>query len=50
MDLKSILEHITFDLVAETLGTVFFVGFLVWFFLAGGSHELLEAWSITVCG
>lgn len=50
MGLKSLIEMLTVDNVAEFIGTTFFIGVLVWFFFGGGAAELVDAWSTTVCG
>ena len=50
MGLKSIIEMLGIDLVAETLGALFCIGVLVWFVFGGGAQELFEAWVTSLSG
>ncbi len=48
--MKSLIEMLSVDIVAEFFGMLFFVALLVWFFLGGGAAEMVEAWATAVCG
>lgn len=50
MDLKEILELITFDMVMEALGTIFGVGIIWELFFDGGLSMIFEIVGQAFCG
>lgn len=50
MDLKEILELITFDVIMEALGTIFGIGIIWKLFFDGGLTMIFEIVGQALCG